>query len=561
MFENLVAIPPNFSASDGKRLSLLAYLFLVMLCVAFFTPGFATMPPTDRDESLFAQASKQMIESGDHTDIRVQSEPRYKKPIGIYWLQSTSASIFSPDHLNQIWVYRLPSLAGATIAVLLTAALGTLLFNPATGLLAAIMLAGSVLLNVEARLATTDATLLACIMAAIYGLARAYMGQATRWGVPLLFWTAVAAGVLVKGPIVLLPLVGTLLWLKIADKQVAWFKSLRPLLGIFYALILIAPWFIAISLHSHGAFIHQSAGQDMLAKLWQGQNRGMVPPGMYLLFLPISFFPFALFIVFAAPDAWKNRKDAAIKFCLGWIIPTWIVFEVAQTKLPHYVLPTYPALAILAAKYLLDGFPTIASTTRRLSVALIIGLWFAIGIGFAAAFALMPAFVDGTWLWPQILVGVALMLSQGIAMLVLSKDKSASIVALTVGSMIFMTATFGDTLPRLQHLWVSREIVDSVNELATCAETQIISTGYHEPSLVFLAGTNTILAANGVEAAAALKQDPCRIAVIGNADKPAFLFAFNGDAQQPVEASTIQGLNTGHGAKTTLTLYKFTAQP
>jgi 4-amino-4-deoxy-L-arabinose transferase-like glycosyltransferase len=555
MLDKIATIPQSFYAQDGKRLSRLAYLFLVMLCVAFFTPGIATMPPTDRDESSFAQASKQMVETGNYTDIRLQDEPRYKKPIGIYWLQSAAVRILNPRHLNEIWAYRIPSFIGATIAVLMTATLGALLFNPATGLLAAMMLAGCVLLNVEARLAKTDAALLASIMVAMYGLARAYVGQITGWRVPLLFWTAVACGVLIKGPIILLPAASVLLWMKISNKNIAWFRSLRPGLGILYALTLIAPWFIAISLQSHGAFVEQSAGQDMLAKLWQGQNRGILPPGMHLMALPIAFFPFALFIIFAAPDAWKMRHDAAVKFCLGWIIPTWIVFELSLTKLPHYVLPAYPALALLAAKFMADGFPWLSATTRRLPLVLIVGLWCMICMGFAVTFSLLPVFSDNRWEGTQIVAGIVLLLSQGAGLMLLPTRKIGSVIAVTIGGLIFMTVTFGNTLPHLQHLWISREIVEAVAPIKPCIGSQIVSVGYHEPSLAFLAGTHTVMAMNGDEAAKALQKDFCNVAVVDAKDKDEFLATFKGARQQPRESGIIEGLNSGHGSAARLTLY------
>ena len=556
MFDKLMAVPAPFFTKDAKRLTGMGYLFLILLCFGFFTPGLVTMPPTDRDESSFAQASKQMIESGNYTDIRLQAEPRYKKPIGIYWLQTTAVRLLNPQHLDEIWAYRLPSFLGATIAVLMTAALGALLFGPTVGLLAAMMLAGCALLNVEARLAKTDAMLLACIMVAQYGLARAYINKAAGWGLFLWFWTAMAAGVLIKGPIILLPLLSTLLWLRFSDKNITWFHSLRPLLGLIYMLALIAPWFIAISMQSHGAFMQQSAGQDMLAKIWQGQNRGIMPPGMHLLALPIAFFPFALFIVFAAPDVWKNRQDVAIKFCLGWIVPTWIVFELSFTKLPHYVLPAYPALALLAAKFMSDGFPTVAATARRLPIVLIVALWIMIGAGFAAAFILLPVFVDQTWYWPQIAAGAVMFLAQGASLLLVPKDKMASLVILTLGSLLFMTATFGNTLPRLQHLWMSREIIEGARQAALCPHVQIIAIGYHEPSLIFLAGTDTLFPSNGTEAAHQLQENICRIAVIDPTHKSEFLDAFKASDVQPEDSGSIDGLNSGHGGEAKLTLYR-----
>src|SRR5881227_3483896 len=99
---------------------------VVLLAVALlgFLPGFFSIPPTDRDESRFAQATKQMVESGDYVDIRFQDEVRYKKPVGIYWLQAGAVKVASAlglrQSLNSIWVYRIPSLIGALGAVLLT---------------------------------------------------------------------------------------------------------------------------------------------------------------------------------------------------------------------------------------------------------------------------------------------------------------------------------------------------------------------------------------------------------------------------------------------------------
>ncbi len=187
MLERLTAIPSTFFTPDGERLSFRAYVFLIFLCAAFFIPGLATLPPTDRDESSFAQASKQMIESGNYIDIRLQDKPRYKKPIGIYWLQAASVRLLDRAHLNEIWAYRIPSFAGATLAVAMTAALGSLLFGPLAGFLAAIMMTGCVILNVEARLAKTDAALLGSIMVAQYALARAYTNTRITWRIPLVF--------------------------------------------------------------------------------------------------------------------------------------------------------------------------------------------------------------------------------------------------------------------------------------------------------------------------------------------------------------------------------------
>src|SRR5947209_9734203 len=106
----------------GSHARALAVLFVV--AVVAFLPGFFNIPPVDRDEARFAQATKQMLEAGDYIDIRFQDEVRYKKPVGIYWLQAavvkTAESLGVPEARATIWLYRVPSLIGAIGAALLT---------------------------------------------------------------------------------------------------------------------------------------------------------------------------------------------------------------------------------------------------------------------------------------------------------------------------------------------------------------------------------------------------------------------------------------------------------
>src|ERR1043165_946065 len=107
------------TASHARALAILVFVAFIS-----FLPGFFHIPPVDRDEARFAQATKQMVESGDYIDIRFQSEVRYKKPVGIYWLQAGAVKLGEklgvPQAHTTIWLYRIPSLLGAIGAVLLT---------------------------------------------------------------------------------------------------------------------------------------------------------------------------------------------------------------------------------------------------------------------------------------------------------------------------------------------------------------------------------------------------------------------------------------------------------
>lgn len=547
--KNLIGI-----SKDGKNLTGRAYALLIILCLCFYIPGLASLPPTDRDESLFAQATKQMIESHDYVDINFLGTPRYKKPVGIYWLQSFSVRLLNPQHLDEIWAYRVPSVIGATLAVLLTAALGVLLFNAETGLAAAIMLACCVDLNIEAHIAKTDAMLLASVMVMQYALARAYLKPRSGWMNAGVFWSAVGIGCLLKGPIILLPLLSTLFWLHRSEKDLAWFQRLKPLAGIPYTLLLIAPWFIAINLASHGRFAEQSGGHDFLAKIWQGQDRGHLPPGLHALVFPAMFFPFSLFTLLTIPDAWKKRNKPMIRFCIAWIVPTWIVFELSLTKLPHYVLPAYPAIALLTAKFFLDGFPSL--NKRWISTAAV-SLWLLISTVFALAAAMLPFFIDHSLNPFQIVASVILLLAQTLGLLYfLQRNKKACLAIWVAGTLIFSATLFTSTLPNLHRLWVAREIVQEARQNAPCPSLKIVSAGYEEPSLAFLAGSDTKLVPNGDYAAAEMQKDLCRIGVINKNTLRDFLVASrDADTQPRLVGNVVEGMSNGNGGRMELYFY------
>src|SRR5712675_706126 len=172
---------PKNRVNPGSRLAgvldfvsgshLRAIAFLTLCGLLLFLPGFFNIPPVDRDEARFAQATKQMIETADFVDIRFQDDVRYKKPVGIYWLQSavveSASKLGLPRAQVRIWLYRVPSLIGAIGAVLLTYWTALAFLTRRSAFLAGLMIATCLLLNIEARLAKTDAFLLLCCTAAM----------------------------------------------------------------------------------------------------------------------------------------------------------------------------------------------------------------------------------------------------------------------------------------------------------------------------------------------------------------------------------------------------------
>ena len=351
------------------------YALLALLCLGLYLPGMAAFPVLDRDEARFAQASRQMLESGDFLRIRFQDEARNQKPIGIYWLQSAAVAALSSADSTAIWPYRLPSLLGALAAALLTFALGRALVGNAAALFGAALLASALGVVAEAHLAKTDAVLLATAVAAegalgvIYRDARRGGTAARRWA--LLFWAAQGAAILVKGPVVPLLSLLTAGSLALADRDLRWLRGLHPLWGVPVTCAIAAPWLIAITLATGGAFLGDSVGHDFAGKLAGAQEAHGAWPGAYLLALFLTFWPGSLLLAPAAAWAWQERAQPAERFLIAWLVPFWLVLELVPTKLPHYLLPAYPALALLAARACTgagrgrDAAPALARARRR----------------------------------------------------------------------------------------------------------------------------------------------------------------------------------------------------
>jgi 4-amino-4-deoxy-L-arabinose transferase-like glycosyltransferase len=555
----------------SNRLSPAAAGILLLLGFCIFTPGLFSLPPTDRDEARFAQASKQMIESGNFVDIRFQEEVRYKKPVGVYWLQAgvvKAAQVLGFDTAPQvIGLYRLPSLFAAMFSVLLTASIGARLFGAREGFIAGALLASCVLMNVEARLAKTDAALLCATLLCMHVMAKAYV----RAGLPqplkpkdfFIFWGALAAGILIKGPIILLAVAGTPLVLRFLGEKFRWLKPLNFWMGVPFALLLILPWFVAISLQSHGAFFKDSAGQDLLAKIWQGQNWGGAPPGYHTLASLGVMWPASLPVWLALPWLWQNRREPALRFLVSWALPVWVVFELVFTKLPHYVLPAYPALILAASSWMCrkehEGKPPLF---WRLALLII---WACVSVGICLVPAVLPVFAeDQIFFFPIFFAGLALGLALAAVQLFRRDQRRYAPLPLALAGAILAFSLFRFLFVHMPSVFLSPQITAQLDPPGQCVQTTLAIAGYTEPSLVFLAGTGTKLLPSGEEVALALSADPCLTAAVAQdegddkakGELAGFKNTLSGLGIRAKEIAKIEGFNYGRGKKTTILLYQ-----
>ncbi|WP_210163763.1 ArnT family glycosyltransferase [Azorhizobium doebereinerae] len=502
-----------------------ACLLLVIVSLAAFLPGFAAISPIDRDEARFAQASKQMLETGNFIDIRFKDEVRYKKPVGIHWLQAASAAlgeaVVGPSARTTIAFYRLPSLIGAIGAVLLTYWTALVFTSRRGALFAGLVMASCVLLGIEARLAKTDAVLLCTVMASMGALARAYLAPALdrrgSFAVAAVFWTGLAAGILIKGPMAPLFVGLPIVVLAVVERSGRFLLRLRPLPGIAWCLLLVLPWFVAIYYVTNGAFYKLAVGVDMLGKVTEGQEGHWAPPGTYLLAIWGTFWPAVVLVAMALPFAWRARREKPVIFLLAWIVPAWLVFEITATKLPHYVLPLYPALAILAALAWQRG----AMVRLGARLAPLVWLWPVMGALLALALAAGFFYLgDGLALaaWPLLAAGVALLVLAALAAPAAGPQPAFLVAAL--GALVLYWGVYQGLMPHLKGVWISQRLAAIARD-SGCPADRIATVPYQEPSLAFLAGTD-IRFTDPMAAADLLKEGGCSLAFIGKPMLPLF---------------------------------------
>lgn len=565
---------------------LAAIMILIALALAGALAGVFTLPPTDRDESRFAQATAQMLESGDYVQIRYQDQARNKKPVGVHWLQAASVSQFSSKEARAIWAYRLPSVFASIVSVVAVYLIGCILLGRTAGFAGAALLAASVTFGIEGGLAKTDAALLACTCVAMLGLARLYEGG-RAWSA-LLFWIGIGAGVLIKGPITPMVAVLSIVGLAAVDRgRVGWLKPLLFPVGPLLAVAMVAPWLYLVQKATGGEFLLQALGKDLGPKLVSGQESHGAPPGYHLLVLTLGLWPATLLVapglaigLGALRKPFDDREAGGLRFLLAWLLPSWLVFELIPTKLVHYTLPLYPALALMA------GAAFARLVERRdpwgwsAASAVLFGLGGSI-LGLGVVYALIAYGPDAPavaaadppeWMtaWmtdPSRIKDIAPIIAAPFALVlpvfVLRHFPRFLLGFACAAGLIWSWAALHVVVPNLKALFVSQRIAEELVGLSlhptrsASAKPPLVVTGYAEPSLVFLTDSSTVLTTPS-EAAALAGAEPGRAAIVESRVRSAFEAALASVGAEAVLVGEVKGLNYSNGDAVTLIIFRTT---
>jgi 4-amino-4-deoxy-L-arabinose transferase-like glycosyltransferase len=459
------------------------YLVLVAAWAVLTLPNLGATSLWDMDEGVNAECTREMLESGTWVVPTFNWELRTAKPVMTYWLQRLSYLAFGVSE----WSARLPSALLGLGTVLLTYELGRRMFGAATGLLAGVALASAVQFCILSHAATPDAPLIFFTTLALYLFWVGHEDGGRGWIVPC----AAASGlaVLSKGPVgVALPGLVVVLyfawnreWRRLFDPRLAW--------GVLAFLLVAGPWVALVTAETRGEWAAKFFRDENVNRFLSPQESHTGPVFYYLVALAVLFAPWSCFLGgtlwYAVKEARQPSPGAALpglapdqranRFLLCWFLAYLVFFSAAQTKLPNYIAPLYPAAALLTALFLVrwrDGTLTPARWMMPAGVAGVALTGLLLAAGLVVASGALPLSVKGMrtfpglewWAWVGLipLAGAAAMwwaLRGG--------DRSRAVAAVAVASVILVgTIAAGPVL-----------VVDRYK----AAKELVLSSGAHQP--------------------------------------------------------------------------------
>jgi 4-amino-4-deoxy-L-arabinose transferase-like glycosyltransferase len=506
-------------------------LFVLSVCVAL--PGLFALPSVDRDESRFAQASRQMLESGDWVVPRVQDRPRLNKPPLIYWLQASSAKVLGDpadgNAFGNIWVYRVPSVLCMTLTVLLTWRLGLKMMDARAAVLGAALLGVSPMLVWDAHQARADQLLVLTVVAAqlclfnVFRIANGADRSRRSWVWAVGLWVCVGLGVLAKGPVTPLIVVLTMLGIGVLTGKWAWILRTHFLGGIMIVGAMIGPWVWMVATRVGWETYWRVIVDETIGRSREAAEGHWGPPGYHLVLLCVLFWPGVLLTSAAVAQAWRRGREhidhdrqgvlsrvrlairgrGADVFLLAWILPSWVMFEAISTKLPHYTLVIYPAIALLSARAVYSATAGTLAGINALGAKVGFAIWGAVG-------AIVPAGVMIGLVWLQqdqpvsrfvlvcaVIGGSATMAGTTFGLWLMSCRLFAHAMWTTVVAMLVWSACLLQVvLPQTRQVWIGPRLIEAIREHerdyrapslgANARAAAVALVGYHEDSMVFL---------------------------------------------------------------------------
>jgi 4-amino-4-deoxy-L-arabinose transferase-like glycosyltransferase len=462
----------------------------VVMVVYLFAASRSTL--WDRDEPRFTRATVEMLESGKYLVPTFNGQMWADKPILFYWMMSLPVRLLGPTE----FACRFFAGLGTAISCLLTFFIALRLFNPRTALMAMVILASTLMMLGVGSLATIDAVLLPINLAVLAIFVQACFSGFTIFNITLMA-IALGAAMLAKGPMGLSPVVVMVAaaWLlrkiKPGALRYIWLVGIAAVLGTF----IFCAWAIPANNATGGDFLKVFIGRHILTRAIKPmENHG----GQFLLYLPyylpiviFGFFPWTLHLpgTVSAIIGKRIGSPYARAILIAWIVPVFIIMSLAATKLPHYIVFIWPALAIAVAAAIDAENKNIFTVQDRKWLRG--GVWFfgSVAVGAAIALLIAPRFLQAPELWLPALTCAAILIATIIFAVrhqLAERFHKSALVVLTGMILLYISYLFG-FLPAFEQLKISPPIAKAVRE-KTPPQMPVAMYKYAEPSLNFYIG-------------------------------------------------------------------------
>jgi len=456
-------------------------IILVLFSASLFLVGLGAMPLTDPDETFYAETSKEMLNRGEVLTPYIFGKPQFEKPPLYYWLVMLGFKIFNVNEFSA----RIASAIFGILGVVGIYLLGKLLINKRTGFLAGIILATSMLYLVLARACVTDMLLSVIIVYAFlfffYGhldrprrSAETDLRGLSRSGWYLISFVFLALAVLTKGPIgIFLPVVMVGIYL-LAAGEIGKLKKIPIFKGAILFLAIALPWYL-IMYRVHGKeFIDVFFGFHNITRFLHPEHASGDVFYYYVPVLAVGFFPWTAFLPLTIWQMFRESNERVKKvnlFLIIWFFVVFIFFSLSRTKLPTYIFPLFPALALLTGR-MFDVFLEKAFT-RKMETGM--------KASFFLFFALLVAGVIGVYIAAEtkypfiakeaLITGVVFALLAVILMALLLKRKYTAGLAVYMASFMILVIPLSFViLPGIGRYESSKEFSEELTRLAKPGE-------------------------------------------------------------------------------------------
>lgn len=544
------------------------WLSVSLLCVTILLAGVFSFPVTDEDEARYAQATKQMLETQQFFVIKIQNKARHLKPPGIYWLQAGATKLTQASPYEKTFSYRLPAFIAACILSFLLLIAGRWMTGDATaGWFASLSFTSFLLVAYESSFVSPDMVFTLCVfimMLAGWSCYRTVQSQQrVSWLSPMIFWLAMAVGILIKG---LSPLFAfmPMLVLSVMDRSLVWVKSLRPFLGVVFVALFTAAWLYVVSVKGHSNFLWDMIHKDLLPKLQGGQEHHGAPPSYFVLLLPALTWPMSLYLVPTIRVAVQYFEKSIVRYCVVGILSVWLVFALAPTKLPQYILPLLPLLAILMGYSLSRMKAGGAPVHNGWHVAQAI-IWFlyniviVIGAIYAALFYRIG--FSTAWL---LAISCVVFINMWVAYRLYRQDYIlGSILSNCLTSVLVVVMILQCLLPDNAMLWTSHQVGQYAKQhpqQLSLHRLPMLVVGDNATSLIFEVGTKSVKQASVGALPSFIDSAQPRWVLINQKYNQAFVNLSHQRSWSLQLVKQFNGFSLNHGKPLNLSLYKVTTR-